>query len=238
MKTTSTRSTPRTSALPLLVVVAAQLLAACSSTPPTPTWQLESKGAMERSVAAYLEGKVRVESAERTRARAQLAATGRPDLVAHAELLHCAARAASLVFEACSAFDALRADATEAQRTYADYLQGHVAPARIPLLPAAQQAAASRSANDPAALQGIEDPLSLLVAAGVAFKTGKANPALLAQAVDAASAQGWRRPLLAWLGVQLQRATLAGQTAEVERLQRRIALVQNTSTTAPPTPPQ
>lgn len=223
---------PRTTALPLLLL-AAQLLTACSSTPPTPAWQLESKGAVERSVAAYLEGNARVESAERTRARAHLAATGRPDLVAQTELLHCAARTASLVFEACAGFDALRADATDAQRAYADYLQGQLAPARIALLPPAQRAAATRGANDTGALQGMEDPLSLLLAAGVAFKAGKANPAMLAQAVETASAQGWRRPLLAWLGVQLQRATLAGHTAEVERLQRRIGLVHNAAATSP-----
>jgi hypothetical protein len=66
-----------------------------------------------------------------------------------------------------------------------------------------------------------------LVAAGVLLETGKANPTTVTQAVDAASSQGWRRPLLAWLGVQAQRATQAGQTAEAERLQRRIKLVQN-----------
>lgn len=203
------------------------LLTACSSSPKAPDWQLEAKGAMDRSVAAYLEGNTRIEAAELTRARAQLSSTGRADAMAGAELLHCAARVASLVFEPCTAFESLRMDATEAQRAYADYLRGQVAPAKIALLPASQQTAAGRSADDGKPLQGIDDPLSLLLAAGVLLETGKANPATITQAVDAASSQGWRRPLLAWLGVQAQRATQAGQTAEAERLQRRIKLVQN-----------
>jgi hypothetical protein len=45
-------------------------------------------------------------------------------------------------------------------------------------------------------------------------------------AVDTASSQGWRRPLLAWLNVQLLLAERAGAVAEAERLRRRIALVQ------------
>ncbi len=203
------------------------LLSACSNTPKAADWQLEAKGAMDRSVAAYLEGNTRVESAELTRARTQLSSTGRADAMAGAELLHCAARVASLVFEACAAFEALRIDAPETQRAYADYLRGQLAPTKVALLPASQQAAAGRSADDGKPLQGIDDPLSLLVAAGVLLETGKANPATITQAVDAASSQGWRRPLLAWLGVQAQRAALAGQTSEAERLQRRIKLVQN-----------
>ena len=210
-----------------LLALGALALAGCSNAPKIPDWQLESKAAMERSVVAYLEGNTRAEAAELSNARSQLSRTGRADLAAGAELLHCAAQVASLVLEPCSKFEALRSDATEAQRAYADYLRGQLAPASIPLLPAAQQAAAARSANDATGLQGIADPLSLLVAAGVLLETGKANPATIAQAVDTASDQGWRRPLLAWLGVQLHRATLAGQTAEVERLHRRFQLVQN-----------
>ena len=223
MKPPFPRSFTATSTLALGML----LLSACSNTPKAPDWQLEAKGAMDRSVAAYLEGNTRIESAELTRARTQLSSTGRADAMAGAELLHCAARVASLVFEPCTAFEALRIDAPEAQRAYADYLRGQLAPTKVALLPTSQQAAAGRSADDGKPLQGIDDPLSLLVAAGVLLETGKANPATITQAVDAASSQGWRRPLLAWLGVQALRAALAGQISEAERLQRRIKLVQN-----------
>jgi len=67
--------------------------------------------------------------------------------------------------------------------------------------------------------------MARLVAAGTAFQAGLASPALVQAAVDAASSQGWRRPLLAWLGVQLKLAEASGDTAEVARVQRRIALV-------------
>lgn len=179
---------------------------------------------MDRSVAAYMEGNSRVEAAELARARSQLSRTGRPDLLATAELLHCASRVASLVFEPCAGFIPLRRDATEAQRAYENYLRGQALQAGdIALLPPAQRGAA---AGDAQALRGIADPLSQLVAAGVLLQTGKASPPAIAQAIDTASGQGWRRPLLAWLGVQAQRAEQVGDAEEAARLRRRIAITQ------------
>jgi hypothetical protein len=76
-----------------------------------------------------------------------------------------------------------------------------------------------------ALLQAIPDPLSRLVAASVLLKKGLIGPVDIQVALDTASAQGWRRPLLAWLGVQLQRATAAGDLEAASALQRRIDLV-------------
>lgn len=214
-----------------LLLTGAVLLGACASGPRPPDWKIEAKDAMERSVAAYLEGNSRVEGAELARARSELSRTGRADLLATAELLHCASRVASLVFEPCAGFAPLRLDALESQRAYADYLNGQVSPAQIALLPEAQRAAAG-NAN---ALAGIADPLARLVAAGALLQSGKASPVTIAQAIDTASSQGWRRPLLAWLGVQLQRAEQAGDAQEAARLRRRIDLVQSKG--APLRPP-
>lgn len=199
------------------------LLTACASAPPTPDWQLEAKSAMDRAVAAYLEGDSRVEQAEITRARAALARTGRADLLANAELLRCATRVASGVFEPCAAFEALRTDVTAPQRAYGDYLRGQLQPQDAALLPEAQRGVAGGSTA--AALEQ-KDPLSQLVAAGVLLQAGKGSNALSEAAVNTASAQGWRRPLLAWLGLQLKQAEQGGQTAEMTRLQRRIALIE------------
>ena len=195
-------------------------LAACSSNPPAPDWQMNAKSASERSVAAYLTGNARIDTAELVRARAEVARTGRADLLARVELAHCAAQVASLVFEPCTAFEPLRADVPAPERAYADYLGGKLAVSDAALLPEAHRAVAA----NPAALQGIADPLSRLVAAGVLFETNRADPQTIQSAIDTASGQGWRRPLLAWLNVQLKRAEAAGASDEVTRLRRRIAI--------------
>lgn len=210
------------------VVITTTLLAltACASGPKPADWQLEAKGATERAVAAYLEGNNRVEAAEMAKARQEISSTGKVDLMARAELLACASRVASLVFEPCAGFEKLRQDAPPAERAYADYLAGKLQPQDINLLPKEQQISAqAQSIHAQAAIENIADPLARLVAAGTTLQAGQASPALVQAAIDAASSQGWRRPLLAWLGVQLKLAEASGNAQEAARIQRRIALV-------------
>jgi hypothetical protein len=188
-----------------------------------PDCQLSAKSASERFVSAYLTGNMRIEALEFEKARQALSSTGRPDALARLELLRCATRVASLVLQPCAGFELLRADASAADLAYADYLEGRGTAQNAALLPAAQQ---RLSAAGPAAQAGVmlamDEPLSRLVGAGVLLRTGQASPAALAQAVETASAQGWRRPLLAWLGVQALRAEQAGDTNEAKRLRRRM----------------
>ena len=206
-------------------VLLAMALSACASGPKPADWQLESRGAMERAVNAYLEGNSRVEATEMARARLEISSTGRVDLMARAELLSCASRVASLVFEPCAGFEKLRQDAPPAERAYADYLAGKLLPQDINLLPKDQQISAqSAFLRAQPAIESIANPLAKLVASATSLQAGNASPALVQAAVDAASSQGWRRPLLAWLGVQLKLAEASGNRLEAERIQRRIAL--------------
>ncbi|MFZ5539665.1 MAG: hypothetical protein ACOY5V_08010 [Pseudomonadota bacterium] len=210
------------------LAAAALALAGCAAGPLPPDWQTNARSALERSTTAYLKGDSRVAAVEFERARGEVARTGRADLVARVELVRCAARVASLEPEPCEGFETLRADAAAAERAYADYLAARPQPHDAALLPAPHRAVAASVGADSAdaALRAIEDPLARLIAAGVLFRANRATPATIALAIDAASAQGWRRPLLAWLNVQLARAEKAGDRAEAERLRRRIALVQ------------
>jgi len=202
--------------------------AGCSSPPPVADWQLNAKSSLDRALATYLAGDTRASTAEFDRARSEISRTGRIDLLARAELMMCAAQVASLVFEPCAGFEKLRADAPAAERAYADYLAARVAPDAVVLLPPAQRPVAATTATDQAAaaaVKDIEDPLSRLVGAGVLFQSGRASPDLISLAAETASAQGWRRPLLAWLGVQRLRAEKAGDLAAAERIQRRIDVI-------------
>jgi hypothetical protein len=173
----------------------------CSGAPVPPDWQLNSHGALNAFQAYYLKGDTRAAQTEFDRARAELQGTGRGDLVARAELVRCAARAASLEFDGCPGFEKLRVDAGPEELAYADYLAGR----------------AERAAG--------EDALSRLVFSGVRLGNNKITSPEIAAAIDIASAQGWRRPLLAWLGVQEKRAEAAGDREALERVRRRIALV-------------
>ena len=203
------------------IALVAVVLTACGSKPQAPDWQMSAHGALERFEQAWLAGQTRAADAEFARARRELAATADATLVSRAELTRCAVQVASLVFEPCAGFEALRADAAPAEGAYADYLQGtRVSPELVP----AQHRAVAGAAADARAVQAIADPLSRLVAAGVLLRSGRGSPELMQLASDTASRQGWRRPLLAWLGAQLQLAEQRGAQEEAERLRRRIAL--------------
>jgi hypothetical protein len=195
------------------------LLAGCASKPQPPQWQPNARGALDGYTDAWLHGDTAAADAEFTRARRETASTGRFDNVAQAELVRCAARVAALVYD-CPGYAALAGDATPAQQAYAAYLQGQWQGLNAGLLPEQHRAVLTSGT-----LAGVQDPLARLVAAGALLKAGKIAPADIAQAVDTASSQGWRRPLLAWLGVQQQRAQAAGDAQAVEQIRRRMALV-------------
>lgn len=213
-------------------VLTAVLLSACSSQPRVPDWQLNTKAASDRFVEAELTGNSRVAALELGRARQALSATGRGDLLARLELLACATRQASLDFGACAGFETLRSQTAPAERAYADYLGGQLDPALIDLLPAPQQvlarrlagAAASPGTADSPAPESITEPLSRLLACAVLLRAGQAGPAVLQDAIHTAAEQGWRKPLLAWLGLAAQRAEQAGNAPEAARLRARMAL--------------
>jgi len=181
--------------------LALALTAGCSSAPVPLDWQQNSFDALQSFQRLYLAGDSGGVEAEFKNARAELAATGRADLVARAELVRCAAQVASLVFEPCKGFEALRQDAGAEERAYAAYLEGR----------------GPHSTTN--------EPFSRLVGYGVQMRTASIDPQGIASAVEISSGQGWRRPLLAWLGVQLKRAEQAGDSETAARLKRRIELV-------------
>lgn len=176
-------------------------LVACGGGPQPPDWQMNAAQAMQGYERLYFAGHADAAEREFLEAKSQIGRTGRADLMARAELRRCAVRAAALEFDDCPGFERLRSEAGKEEVAYADYLLGK----------------GSHKAGD--------EPISRLVAAAVDLKKGSIDPGRIAQAVDAASAQGWRRPLLAWLGVQLKRAEAAGDSETAARLRRRMALV-------------
>lgn len=200
----------------------AVVLVACGSTPVPPDWQANAHSALQSAVEAYLSGNNRVADAEMTRARAEVSRTGRPALLARAELVMCAARVASLQIDNCPAYQALAADAEPAERAYAAFLYGRAQPIDTALLPVHYQGVATGRNSSIAALP---DPLSRLIAAGVLLQAGQLDPTAIDVAIDTASAQGWRRSLLAWLTLQAKRADDAGDAEAARRIRRRMEIV-------------
>jgi hypothetical protein len=207
------------------------LLAACGSNAPTPDWQSNAFGALQSFTTAYLTGNSKVADLEFARARYEVAATGRPDLAARAEATRCAVRVASLELDDCAGMATPGVDAGPAEAAYVDYLRGRgqtLDSRRLALLPEQHRQFVGLRDDGArlATLASVPDPLARLIAAGVLLQQGLLPPAGADLAVNAASEQGWRRPLLAWLGVQLKRAEAGNDLEAKARVQRRIDLAR------------
>ena len=205
----------------VLSCLAALLLAACASGPKPPEWQANAHVSLDAYTEAWLRGETHLANAAFVRARSELASTGQAGQVAIAELTRCAVEIASVAVaegDFCPGFVSLAAEAGERERAYAAFLAGKAVDAQ--LLPP-QYAGFS----DAASLAGIANPLSRLIAAGVLLRKSSLPPEGVALAVETASAQGWRRPLLAWLGVQERAAAARGDAVLAAQARKRAELV-------------
>ncbi len=235
-------------------ILLAITLAGCASGPPPRDWQINAFEAQQTALDTWLQGNDRLAESEFTRARNAVASSARLDLLARLTLGRCAAQIASLSHlpaagsAFCPEFTPLTIDARAEEKAYFDYLSGRwqgITPTLLPtqhrpLLalaatpPAPASSGSSKTdttgkaaplAADAQLLTAISDPLSRLVACGVLLQRGQLSPDGIALAVDTASSQGWRRPLLAWLGVQGQRAEATGNAELAAQVKRRMAFL-------------
>jgi hypothetical protein len=218
-----------------MAAISLAVLAGCGSQPPAPDWALTAEAAAQRASTAYLQGLQRVEGLQWQKARDAVASTGRTDLAARVELMRCAVQVASLEWDDCPAYQALQQDAAAAEQAYARYLNARPQAGDAGLLPKEQQpaarhiaarAAAPLTAGEVQQMTGSGDPLPRLLAAAVLLRAGNASPELLQAGVDIASAQGWRRALMAWLLLQAKAAGRAGDEDSAAHIRRRLELLQ------------
>lgn len=205
-------------------------LSSCSG-PPAQEWAINASSAQNNAIEAYLSGDNARFRVEAQLLRRTLGATGKTPLLVRAELSLCAAQVASLVEGFCPAYLPLSLDASLAEKAYEAFLRGdfqglksrHGAGTAASHLPPLYRSLV----ENPSSItnQAFQDaPLSALVASGVLFRRGELSPEGIAQAVEIASNQGWRRPLLAWLGVQEALLRAGGKPQLAEGVRRRIEM--------------
>jgi hypothetical protein len=207
------------------------LLGACSSGPPAPDWKVAAEGQLASFQKRYLEGEVKLAERVFSQALASIAQTGDTALTARAHLIRCAMQVASADFRDCPDYEAYaRYATTEQDRNYHRFLLGQFQDVQAKALPEAYQpllaklGANQTEVNKVAA--EIKDPVSRLVAVGVLLRTGRFDEDTLGIAVDAASEQGFRRPLLTYLKLMEGGLEKRGETVELERVRARIRLVE------------
>lgn len=219
-----------------LVLLCLPLLTACGSGgPPPPDWKADSADLIARYQKHALVGENTLAERYFQQAIAATGGTGRISDTAQLWLLHCATRRAMLIDDPCADYSRLAQTETNAANTaYFQFLILRWESVDIGLLPEQHRNLVSApAANRPALLSSINDPLARLLDASLLVMRQEANASTLSLATATASDQGWRQPLLTYLHLQKKQAAARGNASEIELLNLRIELVEQSLAPSP-----
>ncbi len=214
-------------ALPALACLA--LLAACGSGgPPPPDWKTDSSDLIVRYQKYALLGDNTLAERYFQQAVSATGGAGRVAETARLWLVRCATRRAMLIDDPCAEYaDLARVAPDASDQAYYRFVTLQWEALDVSRLPRQHQdllrASPGRRAE---VLDRIDDPLPRLLDASLLVMHREADAATLALAVETASSQGWRQPLLTFLKLQQKQAAAQGNAAEQARLDRRIHLVE------------
>ncbi|HSA33728.1 MAG TPA: hypothetical protein P5077_08390 [bacterium] len=213
----------------LLALVALFLSCAACSSQPAPAWQNEGVAQLANFMQRYLEGDDRLAGIHFEKALEHISRTGDPALVGRLYLMRCALGVASLIDSPCE--EATRYAGDPANDAYRAQMAGGAADRKAlpPQYRDLDAAFAERSvAKVNAALDGIDEPLSRCIGAGLAVSRGLFDAATLETAARAASEQGWKRPLTAYLTKLRELYAAQGDRQREQETQRRLDIVSGT----------
>jgi hypothetical protein len=180
---------------------------------------------MARYSQHYLEGRSKLAAASFDKARNATSATANIAAVAHLELVKCGIAMAALDSTPCSGYSTLAPTST-ADTNYYRLLTGDFQHLDKQQIPSQYQAwlASTNSTEINAKLNQISNPLSRLIATSLSIIYRQHDATTLQIAIDTASAQGWRRPLLAYLLLQQKNNT---NPLQQQQIRTRIELLQS-----------
>jgi hypothetical protein len=208
------------------------LLAGCGAKP-APVWIAAGHKQLETFKQDFLTGREpAITEIHFRKAVEEIKKGGDADLLGKAWLTRMALQVA--VREELEEGEYLKTEAAEmvpANRNFYRFLKGDAATVDVSLLPESYRPFWVTLRNGDAAKAGvavaaIEDPLSRLIASGLAVRHRLENDAILQIAVETASQNGWKRALLAWLEKLKSSHEAAGDAAKASAIQSRIDLMK------------
>jgi hypothetical protein len=213
----------------LLALASLILFSACGSGgPPPPDWKTDSADLIERYRKHALLGENTLAERYFQQAVAATGGAGRVTETARLWLVRCATRRAMLIDDSCPEYvDLARIEPNAADQAYYQFLTLRWEAVDVAQLPSQHRDLVKATPDiRHTLLDKIDEPLARLLDASLLVMRQEANAATLALAVDTASSQGWRQPLLTYLKLQEKQAASQGNAAELARLTRRIQLVE------------
>jgi hypothetical protein len=188
----------------LLFIMIVLLLCSCGSAP-VPAWKDKADRQLEDYKINFLAGKEDVTEPHFLKARKEIAASNDLNLLAVAYLTKYALHTASLESFDASEFARLhRLEPNATNMAYCHFLKGNFSAVDVNTLPMRYTGIVKAAVSKDVVLAAreiaaIDDPLSRLIACGVWVKYVSNDESILQVAIHTASANGWRRPLWAYL---------------------------------------
>ena len=213
-----------------IVLAILLIMAACGSNkPPVPGWKTDSVDFIERYKEHALLGENTLAERYFQQALRATGGAGRVGETGRLWLVHCATRRASLLEDDCSEYaDLAKIETSAEDRAYYQFVtlnwSGLDAAKLPPQYVALVKADASRLN---AQIAAIEDPLSRLLAASLVTLRRQADHETLVLAMETASGQGWRQPLLTYLKLLEKSAAERGAPNEQQAYAVRIKLIED-----------
>jgi hypothetical protein len=207
------------------------VIAGCSSKP-APAWIAAGHQQLETFKRDFLTGQPpQVTDLHFRMATEEIKKSGDLDLLGKAWLTRMALHAAVLEESEKAEYGKIAAASpSPANSNFYLFLTGEPSMVDAALLPAQYRpflkALQSRDAAETVKrITEIDDPLSRLIAAGLAMRSGTANEALLKAASETASQNGWKRALVAWLECLSRFYERTGEVAKAATVRQRLKLM-------------
>lgn len=214
-----------------LLLLFALLLMGCGASRPVPAWISAGHGHLEAFKADFLAGKSPAVAEGRfKKALEEIKRGGDLDLLEKVHLTRLALRIAALEEAGDEAYLAVAAAGTSREnRNFHLFLKGAVGQVDDGLLPDRYRpfwSALKKSSGVAKSVAEVPEPLSRLVAAAIAVRLLGDDEQILQTAVDTAGQNGWKRPLLAWLGRQEAFYAAKGDTLRAAQVRKRLEVIR------------
>ncbi len=209
------------------------LLVGCGSSKPVPDWTDASFNQLDNYKKSYLSGKELIAEAYFNKAVDEIKSSGDLDILARAYLTKYACQVA--VLEAFDDREYLKIEAVEPvlqNKNFHGFLKGAFDNVDEKLLPQQYEgflrAFKSGKKEDVAReISKMDNPLSKLIAVGLLVKKNKVEEIDLKLAIDIASQNGWKKPLLAYLGKLQSFYKTNNEPDKAAHVEERIQLIKN-----------
>lgn len=213
----------------LLILI---LLSGCGSKP-VPDWKNVSFNHMKHFKRCFLSGEEGKADIYFNKAIDEIKKSGKLDILAKAYLTKCALRVAMLEETECSEFITIEnVEPNRENKNYYTFLTGNLDNVDMRILPPGYKnfltaLKAGKIDRINAEISGIEDPQSRLIATGISVKNNQYNETTLKMALDVASDNGWKNPLLVYLEKLKSSYEVNREIEKAKKVQQKIKLIKN-----------